>query len=82
MMHRVVAPVVFVVLKHRKVGDPQRCISSLRDQLLAARNFVAERAQACCHGFTLPRDYQNRIALFRSRKSCQFADDVSAQDLQ
>ena len=41
MMHRIVPAVIFVILEHRELSNPQRREHSLRNQFLAARDFVA-----------------------------------------
>src|SRR4051794_19605391 len=82
VVHRIVAPVLFVKLEHRELRHPERRERVRLYQLLAARDLVAKRSERSRDDGLAARDYQNGVALLCARRGSETRDSLLAQSLQ
>ena len=82
MVHRVVPPIVFVVLVHREFRNPQEVEPVLIDQPVALAHFEPQRAERRGDGGRLSADNQNAVAGLEGGTGSQFCDFRFTQRLR
>jgi len=82
MMRREIAIGLLVVFEHRKLRDDQRFVSAAVDQILASRNFIAQRSERCRDYRIATRDNQYSVTFFGFGGRSELRDLCFAQNFQ